>query len=158
MPIPQTDKPHEDIFDLIADASQKQHTIHQADGTDKIENMLDPETIWWKTNLINSPIFGRFAYVLKSYEWLAHQAKNFMSEERARVLSEQILKDVENYKYSVDAKSSETLRDKNNTQNSLVHIATRNKVERQYTLKDDAKKSMWDGIRGRDVEKDNQSA
>lgn len=156
MPIPQTDKPHEDIFDLLADACQKQHSVLQPDQTYKLENILDPETIWWKTNLVNSPIFARFAYTLKSYELLAHQCKNFMSGERADVLSEQLLEDVQNYKYSVDAKSSETLRDKNNTQNSLVHIATRNKIERQYTMKDEGKKSILDGLKGKDQNKDNQ--
>jgi hypothetical protein len=157
VPIPDSEKPHNDVIDLITDACQKPQYIKQKDGTVLKENILDSESVWWKTNLINHDTFGRFAYILKSYESLAEQCSEFMSVERANVLSKQIQLDVQNYKYSVDAKSSETVRDKNNTQGSLVHVVTRNKIERHYQLKDDVKKSLWDSLRGRDMQKDNDS-
>lgn len=73
-----------------------------------------------------------------------------MSPQRAEVMSNQIMDIVTSYKRSTDAKSSESLRDKHNTQSTLIDKINRGKIERAITLKGEAKASMMDGFMGKD--------
>lgn len=148
--IPDSQKPHNDLIDILIDACQISIDVRLEDGSFEKHQILDPETVWWKTHLINSPTFSRFAYELKSFESHAFQCKNNMSPQRAEVMERQILEVVANYKRSVDAKSSESLRDKHNTQSTLIDKINRGKIERAVTLKGEAKASMLDSMLGKD--------
>jgi hypothetical protein len=112
--------------------------------------------VWWKTNIINGPTFGRFAFYLKEFERMAEDAFDNMYGSRAMSMAKDILAIGQSFRRSIDAKSSESLRDKNNTQSTLIDKINRNKVERAYTMKGAVKNSMWDGIMGRDREKDDE--
>ena len=70
--------------------------------------------------------------------------------------AKQILDIVMAYRYSVDAKSSESRRDKHNTQSTLIDRLLRYKVEKQYTLKDEGKKAFFDGFLGREKDKEGE--
>jgi len=150
--IPQQNKEHNDLIDIIIEASQNIEETETQEGTFQKQLILDPERIYWKTHIVNSPTFARFVYELKELEHLAIQCKNHMSWKRAEVLMKQIQNLVSSFKYSIDAKSSESLRDKNNTQSTLIDKINKNKIERAYTIKDSASKSIWQGLVGRDAE------
>ena len=152
--IPETQKTHNDVMDLLVDACQSIETVQNPDGSLTKQLILDPQKAWWKTHLVNSPTFARFAFELLEFERLAGDAVYNMCEERARVLIQQILSIGQAFRYSIDAKSSESLRDKQNTQATLLDKMQKNKIERAYTLKGDAKKSMFDGFLSRDAEQD----
>ena len=152
--IPESQKQHTDAIDLIIEACHKTQEVKQADGTIKKELFLDVESAWWKTHIINHNAFGRFAYELKRFENQAVQAFNFMCAPRAQVLAEQIIAIGEDWRHSIDAKSSEARFDDQNAQQTLLDRIIKNKQERTLTLKGDVKRSLFDGIRGREVEKE----
>ena len=152
--IPESQKPHNDLIDILIDACQIPIDVKFEDGHFEKHNILDSETVWWKTHLINSPTFARFSYELKTFESLASQCENNMTSMRANVISKQILLIVANYKRSIDAKSSESLRDKHNTQSTLIDKINRGKIERAVTLKGEAKASMLDSLVGKDNQRE----
>lgn len=152
--IPQSEQEHKDVVDLVIEAAQRIEEIELEDGSISKSLVLDPETIYWKTQLVNSPTFGRFVKELKNFEALAKLAYSHMSAPRAKDMAEQILLEVQAYKYSIDGKSSETLGTKDNTQSSLLHVVKSNKIERSYTTKGENKRSIWESFVGSQKEKD----
>ncbi len=152
MGIPESERTHNDLIDIIIEASQTVEEVEEADGKIKKVLQLDPEKVYWKTHIVNSPTFAQFVYQLKEFEHLGIQSFHFMHKNRAMVLAQQIFEKVKNYKYAIDAKSSESLRDMNNTQSTLIDKINRNKIEKAYTVKGDAKKSFMDGLLGREAE------
>ena len=112
--------------------------------------MLNPKRVWYKTHIVNSPTFGRFVFELENFGNKAAQCFNNMSKARALVIASQIADLVESFNYSIDAKSSESLRDKNNTQTTLIDKINRYRIEKAYHVKGEMKKSFMDGMLGRD--------
>ncbi len=153
--IPEDENRRNDVIDFLIDGMQDVTEKTLDDGTTEKVSTFNPEIAWFKGHIINQP-FGRHALLIKRFEHLAKQCFNYMYHDRAVVMSSGILDIVDDYKRSIDAKSSEIYKDPQNTQSALVHILSRNKVERQYTLKGDAKRSMMDGIMGRDKNKDEE--
>ncbi len=156
MPIPETQKTHNDVMDLLVDACQSVEDVQNLDGTISRTHVLDPDKAWWKTHLVNSPTFARFAFELLEFERMGKEAYFFMPADRARVLQLQIKEIGKDWRYSIDAKSSESLRDIRNSQATLLDKMQKNKIEKAYTLKGDLKRSMMDGWLGREVERDSQ--
>ena len=156
MGIPESEKTHNDLIDIIIEASQTVEEVEEADGKFKKVLQLDPEKIYWKTHIVNSPTFSQLVFQLKEFQSLGVQGFHFMHRNRALVLAQQIEEKVKNYKYAIDAKSSESLRDMNNTQSTLIDKINRNKIEKAYTVKGDAKKSFMDGLLGREAEQEAQ--
>lgn len=145
---PSPDQTQKDLIDMLTEGAQKIEEITNEDGTISRILMVDPETIYWKTQIVNSPHFSRFVYELKNLQALGKMAKNHMSEERALVLKSQIDEIVLAYRYSIDAKSSETLRNKQNTQSNLIDKLNSVKIEKSFTMKDKVEKSMWQSLIG----------
>jgi len=143
-----TEKTHQDVIDLLVDACQTVDIVLNADGSYSKQLILDPEKAWWKTQLVNSPTFGMFAKVLRNLEGMAKNAKNNMCAPRAQVLEEQLMTYCLDYRYSIDAKSSETLRDKHNTQPCLVDKMQRSNVPHAFNPKDEMKQSLFSGWTG----------
>lgn len=79
-----------------------------------------------------------------------------MSTPRAVQLSHEVMEIGVSYRRSIDAKSSESQRNAQNSQSTLIDKINKNKVERVYTMKDQAKKSLFDGFLGREREKDEE--
>jgi hypothetical protein len=154
--IPESEKPTNDIVDMIIEGCQTIEVVKARDGTESRQLTLNPKKVWYKTHIINSPTFGRYTLFREMLEDKAQQCFYHMSQERASILSNQIIDLCESLDYSIDAKSSECLRDKNNTQSTLIDKINRNKIERQYTIKEDVKQGMLDGIMGRKVQADAQ--
>jgi hypothetical protein len=152
--IPISEQKHNDLVDLIIEAAQTVQNVTLDDGTQQKQLILDPETIYWKTHIVNSPTFGRLVYELKEWENLASACDNNMSPERAVIISKGIIDIARSWRYSIDAKSSESIRDRHNTQSTFIDKVNRNKVEKAYTVKGDAKKSFMDGLMGREAEQE----
>lgn len=156
MPVPIEEKEHMDVIDLIIDGCGEQVLVNGPDGNQIIEQRLNTDKAYYKTQLVNYPGFSRFVLELENFKALADICKYHMSENKAKILGQQILAYVRSFQLSIDAKSSESLRDQNNTQSPLVHVLTRNKIERAYTIQEEAKKSFLDGVLGKDKAKDNR--
>jgi len=62
MGIPESEKTHNDLIDIIIEASQTVEEVEEADGKFKKVLQLDPEKIYWKTHIVNSPTFAQFVF------------------------------------------------------------------------------------------------
>ncbi len=153
--IPDESEKRNDAIDFLIDGMQDVIQVKQDDGTIKRETQFNPEIAWYKGHIINQP-FGRHALYIKRTEHLARQAHFHMSPDRATNIETGLLDIVEDYKRSIDAKSSETWKDKVNSQSALIHILSKNKVEKVYSVKGAAKKTLLDGIMGRDAAQDEE--
>lgn len=152
--IPESQKTHNDLIDILIESAQKVEEVDQPDGTKMKQLVLDPEIIWWKTGIVNSPSFGRFAFELKEFERLGVKCFDNMHKDRARTMAHEILDIGMSFRRSIDAKSSESLRDKHNTQSTLIDKINRNKIEKAYTIKGEKKRALSDAILGREGEKE----
>lgn len=134
---------------MIIEGCQSIETVKHENGTESRELRINPKKIWYKTHIINAPTFGRYVLHREMLEDKGGQCFFHMSQSRAQVMSMQVMDICESYDYSIDAKSSECLRDKNNTQSTLIDKINRNKIEKQYTIKDELKGGIIDGMLGR---------
>ena len=143
-----------DVIDLLIESVQQ--VVERADENGVMQRVIEPdnESLYFKTQLINSAAFASCVLKLRWLKNLGTEAYYNMCFERAQVIEKQLDNWYKGYKYSFDAKSSETLRDKHNTQSSLIHIMNRNHMERSITLKGEMGKSMMDGIMGRESQKE----
>jgi len=80
-----------------------------------------------------------------------------MSRRKATALSEQIKELVIAYQYSIDSKSSESIRENGSAQSTLIDKIARNKIERSYQVKGEKSRSFLDAMMGRDKEDDMDS-
>ena len=153
----ESEKDHSGVIDFLTDACKVLKDIEGPDGKIMQQLVLDSERVYWKTHNVASNYFGRSVLELKQFETCAIQAFNHMSAPRAQVLAKQIIDDVLNYKYSIDAKSSESQRDENNASMTLIDKLNKNKSEHVYRVTGDAKRTLWDGIVGKQAEKDQEN-
>jgi hypothetical protein len=156
MPQPDGSEKHNDLIDLIIQSSQKTIDVKNDDGTISREMQMDTDSLWWKTHTISSSNFGQLAFELKEWERMALAAHESMSPERADQVSHDIMEISQSFRRSIDAKSSESLRDKNNSQSVLIDKVGRNRVEKVYTMKDQMNKSLLSGFLGRDKDRDEE--
>jgi hypothetical protein len=153
MSVPDQDKRLQDIVDLLSESAQDYVSYVDENGDVKQKLQIDPEKLYWGTRIVNSPFFGRFVLVLKRLEQKGHECKNNMSLPRAINMAEDIIEMVKGHKYSIDGKSSESIRDKNNTQGTLLHLLARQKIEKEFVMKDGKTKGFLSGMVG-DKERD----
>lgn len=145
---------HKDALDAIISACQKDVDIADDEtGKTRKERVLDNVSMWWKTHIINQFGFGRYAKILTNFENKAFDAPNHMTMERAEPCIKQIILEVESHKRSIDAKSSEARYDKNNKQQTLMHMLNAAKSERVVTLNEEAKRSLFESIFGGEKKK-----
>lgn len=147
--LPQTPDKVNDLISLLLEASNE--IVEEKDDKGHIKKMSipDSESIWMQTKMVNSPTFGRYILKLRTLYDLGMSASDYMCADRASVISKQVLGKYKSHKYSIDAKSSETLRDKHNSQSSLNHIILRQHQERSITVKDMAEGKMKGWIMGK---------
>lgn len=155
--IPESQKENSDLIDLLTTSFQKIVVVEGEDGKPLKQLELETKRAWWQLHNVAANTLGRFALELENFERKAHQAKYHMSRERAEDFSENIMGIVDAYRSSVDAKSSESISDKNNAIQTLIDKVKSNRVERRYIVKDEVKKGIMSGILGRDQEKDQQA-
>jgi hypothetical protein len=145
-----------DLISLLLEAANE--IVERKDENGQFQQVVipDSESIWMQTKMVNSPTFARYVLKLRDLYDLGMAAGDYMCAERATVIQKQVIGKYKSHKYSIDAKSSETLRDKHNSQSSLNHIILRQHQERSVTVKGEAGKSMMDGIMGREAQKEEQ--
>ena len=156
MTIPDGTEKHNDVIDLVIQATQKIIDVRNDDGTISREQQMDTDSLWWKTHSISSNNFGQLAFELKEFERMALVARENMCRERAVQVAHEIMEISQSYRRSIDAKSSESLRDKNNSQSVLIDKVGRNRVEKVYTMKDQVNKSLLSGFLGKDRDRDEE--
>lgn len=154
MVLPESQKENNDLVDLLTTSFQKVILVENPEGKMEKQLELDTKRAWWQLHSVASNTLGRFALELESFERKANQAKRHMSKERAEDFAENITGIVDAYRSTVDAKSSESLSDKNNAIQTLIDKIKSNKIDRRYIMKDEVGKSLVSGILGRDAEKD----
>lgn len=144
-----------DLVDIAIQSSSKTIITKNPDGTTTIDQVIDDDTIWFKTLSVFSNKFSRFALELKEWERMGERAKDNMCIERARQWNDEVKKIGISYRRSIDAKSSESMRDEHNSQSTYLDKIARNKVERVYSTKGEKLKGgIMDAIMGRDKERD----
>jgi hypothetical protein len=95
--------------------------------------------------------FGAVAFELKEWERMSLNASASMCPIRADQVSHDIMEISKSFRRAIDAKSSESLRNKNNSQSVLIDKVGRNRVEKVYTMKDQMSKSLFNSFLGRDL-------
>ena len=156
MPASDGQEKHNDLIDLIIQSATKTVNVKGEDGTIFQEQQMDSDSLWWKTHSISANTFGAVAFELKEWERMALQSHENMCEDRANQISHDIMEISQSFRRSIDAKSSESLRDKNNSQSVLIDKVGRNRVEKVYTMKDQVNKSLLSGFLGRDKDRDEE--
>lgn len=147
--IPETEAQHQGVYSIITEACKKPTQVKLADNTIEIQSIIDSRKVWLKTHNINSPHYGRFTFVEEEFKNKSVDAFNHMCFEKANVVSAAIIRKVDSYDYSIDAKSSETVRDAHNNQMSLMHMLTNKNVEKKFTISGEGKKTFLDALAGR---------
>lgn len=140
--LPDAEKNLQDLIDYLSEGSKEIVDIPQPDGTVKTETRMKHEKIYWETRLVNSPTFARYVLILKLFEGLILTAKHNMSKARAEAFGKEVMIIVEAHKSHVDAKSSETLRNKDNTQPSLVDKLQKITIQKSISLRGDKEKGI----------------
>lgn len=155
--IPEGQPKYNDLIDIVITASQKTVDVPQKDGTVTKEQILDDDTLYFKTLSVHAYL-GRGVYELKEWERTAQQARQNMSEERAMIIGAEMIECGISYRRALDSKSSESKRDKQNSQSTLLDKINHKTSEKIYTQKGEMKRSMVDMFLGRDQEKDNDES
>lgn len=123
------------------------------DGNERITFAIDNKSAYWKTHNINSYRFGLLAESVEYLDTLGEDAQYNMSKPRADIIQKQIQALVNKVlKKSIDAKSSETMRDSRNAQTSLTDKYLKRKQETVLDIKGQVKDSIMDSIFGKKAE------
>ncbi len=138
-----------DLIDLVRESAADDVVELGPDDQPTHVQRIDHATIWWKSHSVNSERFGRMALEVGNFARCADEAYRRMTKARADVIARQIREIVVAYKHSIDAKSSESRRDGQNAQSTLLDRVGRNKVEHVYQNKDLASRSLSDAFMGR---------
>lgn len=155
--IPEQDQQQKDNLDFLSQSYNDTILEKQSDGTLKPTYYFNSEVPWFQGHLINQP-FGRYALYIKRLETLAAWCFEHMTPERAEGISKGLLMIRDEHKRSVDGKSSETYRDKENNQNALLNMLFNKTVERKYRIDGlEDKRSIVDAILHKDRSKDQQN-
>ena len=156
MPIPESQKNIEDVISFLTTGAEVIVDLKNPDGTFERVSQINPETVYWMTRGVNANTFGRFVFEEKEFERLGVQCYYNMSYERAVEMESQILGVGKSWRHSIDAKSSESVRDKHNAQTTLVDKMLKNKQERSITLKGEMGRSLKDAFLGKEATDSNE--
>ena len=144
--IPNSPKQPSDVIDLLFEAVQEIKEKKDENGQMQSVVEADNESLYWRTLLINNPNFGGCVLEIKKWENLMHTAKDNMCVEVANIIFSQGMAIAKGYKYAFAAKSSETIRDKHNSQSSLTHLLQRNHMEKTVTIDEKVKKGFANSL------------
>ena len=150
------EKQRNEFVDLLHDGWQVRETISDGNGGVQEVLVIDNLKAWYNLHTVASNTFGRMALELEMLRNLGRQCHNHMTKPMAEVLQKQIDEMVLAYMYSVDAKNSESRRDKHNTQSTLTDRMLHFRIEHQFTPKDEMKRSMLSGFLGKDKKEEEQ--
>lgn len=147
---------HNDVIDVLSDAFKVVKKFEEPDGSITEQLVINPRIVWYKTQNIASNTFGRMALELENLRSKMDECFYNMSQPRAIVTSKQLEGVVQAIERSIDAKSSETKRDSNNALSNLIDKLNKKTSERMYTVKGEAKKSLFDGFLGKERDRESE--
>jgi hypothetical protein len=150
--MPESDKTVLDMVDVLLESWKVPHEIKLEDGQVKIERIIHDRKAWWQTHHIATSSLGDFAKERENLGNLFRLASYHMTETRAKALVQQGMLLCQTYDYSIDAKSSECIRDQNNTQLTVLSMLAKMKMERTVQVKGEVQKSFMDSLTGRKVD------
>ncbi len=154
MSVPEDDTHMRDTIDLLSQAAHEYVEVEQ-DGKIILVPRIDYEKLYWGTRIVSTAYLGQAVVAFKRLEQKALDAKYFMTSARALITKECLIAMYKHYKYGLDAKSSETVRDGKNNQASLVHLIRKQSIEREFTAKDEKARKMLSGWMGSNDNPDN---
>lgn len=154
--ISESQKENNDLVDLLTTSFQKTVIVEGEDGEPLKQLEIDTKRAWWQLHSVAANTLGRFAFELENFERKAMQAKNHMCKERAEEFAENIMGISDAYRSTVDAKSSESLSDKNNAIQTLIDKIKSNKIDRRYIVKDELNKGIFAGLVGKQRDRDQE--
>lgn len=153
--IPEESPRWNDLVDVVTRSSTKTIQIEQKDGSITTEQVLDEETLWWKTLDVSNEKFSRMAFELKEWERLGDLAYSNMPKERADQFYKDVMGIGQSYRRAIDAKSSESRVDKHNSKKTLLDKMGKTTTEKIYTSKGtEVKRTLGDVMLGRNKERD----
>ena len=143
---------HNDTVDIVFQSVQK--TVQQKkDGEIINTQVMDDLALWCKTLTVSSNKLSQLIFEAMEYVRSGLQANNNMCKERAAIWIQESLDIFESIKNACDAKSSESIRNGENSQSTMIDKINRNSVEKIFTMKDTAKKSIFSSIMGKEKDK-----
>ena len=140
----------QDVLDFIADGCQTIEEIQTDNGIEK-QLIIVPKKIGYKTQSVSSIYYGDFVTESENFLNLSEQCMYNMSSPMANSVKRTIEGIFRAWDFGMDAKSSESMRDRTNAQTTLVDKFVRNKQERIVTLKDEVGRSLKEAILGREA-------
>ena len=110
-------------------------------------------SLWCKTLSVASNTLSQVIFELM--EWIRNggAAKNNMCVERANEWESEVMAVSESVRKTLDSKSSESMVNKDNKQSTLLDKVNRSSSEKIFTMKENAKGSLWDSIMGKEKDK-----
>jgi hypothetical protein len=141
------------LIKVIMTTSQQNKIIETESGEILNEQILDENILWTKLHSVASNRFGHTIYEINELLRTGNDALQNMCSERALDILKDITGVIYSSKRAIDAKSSESIginRQTNNT--TLIGMLGKNKQERVITLKENAKKSLFSSILGKEAD------
>lgn len=143
------DQQKQDFLTALTDSVKEEKWIEDPiDGSTKKVIAINYKKLWYKLQNVSSQYFGEYAYQLEEYANLAADAYNNMSDERADIVSQKLLRNLNSHYFGIDAKSSETVLDKHNNMKNMVHMLNKTETTRKYVVKDEASRNAVVGFLG----------
>lgn len=143
---------HNDTVDIVFQSVQKTKESIDDDGKIQYIQVMDDLALWCKTLSVASNKLSQVVYEMMEFMRVGLSAEKYMSGPRAAVWRETTLGIVESIKKSLDSKSSESIRNKDNSQGTLIDKINKNSVEKIYTMKDNKKTGIFDSILHKEAE------
>ena len=144
---------HNDTVDIVFQSVQKSIVTEDDEGNEVRSTVMDDLALWCKTLTVSSNKLGQLIFDAMEFVRNGLNARNNMSAERAKLWEVETAEIFESVKKALDSKSSESIRDHDNSQSTLIDKINRNSIEKIYTLKNVAKQSLWSSIMGKEKEK-----
>lgn len=145
----ESEKTINDLVDVVLESWKKERLVETEDGKLRMERVIDERRGWWQTHHIASNQFGSLAKYREELGNLFKSAAYHMTSNRAAPLIKLGMMFCESVDYSMDAKSSESVKDANNNHMTLLTLLSKAKTERQFNVKQELSKSVLDGIIGK---------
>ena len=143
------DQQKQDFLTALTDSVKEEKWVENSeDGSTQKVIAINYKKLWYKLQNVSSQYFGEYAYHLEELANLAADAYNNMPEERADIVSQQLLRKINSHYYGIDAKSSETVLDKHNNMKNMVHLLNRSETTKKYVVKDEASRNAVVGFLG----------
>lgn len=146
--IPEGSPKYNDLVDVVTQAVTHTIPVPQPDGTIIYEEIIEDESLWWKTHTIDSNVFGRCALEVLDWERMAEECFRYMTKPRAEIFAKQVMAIGKTYRRAIDAESSISRRDKHNVKATLLDKLGKNKIEKVFTAKGELKKGIWQSFFG----------